>query len=1109
MQKRVWSAKEVATPEVEGKRYKSHVASSEDSEDDDENEDTDVIESSIADPLGLQLLSEHKPVVGIIQQITLNNFMCHNHLEVVPGSHVNFVVGRNGSGKSAIVTALVVGLGGKASVTSRGTSIKNFIKSGKRTAFIEVILNNRGRDSFKHHIYGDKIIVRRKFSIDGGSTYAICTASGQHVCARHEELQRIKDHLNIQVDNPVVILNQDTSRNFLNSRSAGDKFKFFMKATQLEQMNSDYDKVKANKNETKQLMVVKEQVLPEMKKEVKVWENKFKNLMALSGLKDKIKSLKEELAWSLVAEKERGLKPLEKNCQSEEAALPRYIQKLEQAKGKQEEWQEQQRDLEQRLMACANDVQELEPLLQQKKKEMQQAKELIVPINNKLKAFDKELHVAQQERKQCHDRILELKTLASHDYEAERQQRLDQIKQLKGKLEKIESEKKVMGHDMEQYRSAVAKSKSELLNLDGQLKMKQTKLRDVRSTCHRLEAAKSDRLQRFGEWMPGIIKSIESKKSQFHKMPKGPLGACFDLVDHKWALAVESCLKSLVSSFVCHDHHDEMILEDIFKRDQRSRNSRPTIITSQFVNEVYDVSRYRVRSATYPCLLDVIRCDDPVIVNTLIDQRGVENVVLIENSDEARAVMLRDPPEKAKECFTVSGDQLYSLPTFRYYSSDKTIVRYLMADVNDQIRDLLKEEKQLEEEIRIMNRKHDECQKEIARNQQEEKKCLTQLNKMTENTSRLTFEITELQTVEDPSPVDVTTLEEEVEAYNQKIEDMKTKREALLLDKKKADENLKVANENYTRLEASLREKSDNAIPLKEEISQAQAELGQARDTVKHYASKLKEQEQKIQELKQKLESYKKEVDEDRMKASEYCEPVNTKRTPNSIEREITETKRRIDEEEVQQGNEELITTTYKQKREALERVIKEVNQLNKYIKKLEEVLAKRDIAYQKMRKLIANRAKYFFLIQMSQRSFTGTMNFDFNKETLEICVNTTQETKAAKANSGLEKKDLKSLSGGERSFSTVCFILSLWETMDAPFRCLDEFDVFMDMVNRRISMDMMMSAADMHKNKQFIFLTPQDMSSVRKISNVKIFRMQDPERNKNEKIQSGTPSSP
>lgn len=75
--------------------------------------------------------------------------------------------------------------------------------------------------------------------------------------------------------------------------------------------------------------------------------------------------------------------------------------------------------------------------------------------------------------------------------------------------------------------------------------------------------------------------------------------------------------------------------------------------------------------------------------------------------------------------------------------------------------------------------------------------------------------------------------------------------------------------------------------------------------------------------------------------------------------------------------------------------------------------------------------------------------------------------------------RDIKSLSGGEKSFATTCLLLALWEGISSPIRCLDEvcdsfpqvvfqyrklnwiigcsqFDVFQDAVNRRISLKLL-----------------------------------------------------
>ena len=50
------------------------------------------------------------------------------------------------------------------------------------------------------------------------------------------------------------------------------------------------------------------------------------------------------------------------------------------------------------------------------------------------------------------------------------------------------------------------------------------------------------------------------------------------------------------------------------------------------------------------------------------------------------------------------------------------------------------------------------------------------------------------------------------------------------------------------------------------------------------------------------------------------------------------------------------------------------------------------------------------------------------------------------------ELKDIKGLSGGERSYTTTCFFMALWDIMETPFRCMDEFDVFMDGHMRKVN---------------------------------------------------------
>lgn len=86
----------------------------------------------------------------------------------------------------------------------------------------------------------------------------------------------------------------------------------------------------------------------------------------------------------------------------------------------------------------------------------------------------------------------------------------------------------------------------------------------------------------------------------------------------------------------------------------------------------------------------------------------------------------------------------------------------------------------------------------------------------------------------------------------------------------------------------------------------------------------------------------------------------------------------------------------------------------------------------------IASRAKMQFGFHLSTRSFTGKLQFNHDKNQLNLRVQTDDIANGTQR--GNRQKDAKSLSGGEKSFSTICLLLTMWEAVGCPIRCLDEF---------------------------------------------------------------------
>ena len=111
------------------------------------------------------------------------------------------------------------------------------------------------------------------------------------------------------------------------------------------------------------------------------------------------------------------------------------------------------------------------------------------------------------------------------------------------------------------------------------------------------------------------------------------------------------------------------------------------------------------------------------------------------------------------------------------------------------------------------------------------------------------------------------------------------------------------------------------------------------------------------------------------------------------------------------------------------------------------------------------------FNIRLSKRGHAGTLTFNHEDESLALEV--TRNSQDARSAS---TTDARNLSGGERSYTTLSFELAMWEFCTTPFRVLDEFDVYMDENYRRKAVEILLEICTSQPQRQFIFLTPQDM---------------------------------
>ncbi|KAK2750907.1 Structural maintenance of chromosomes protein 6 [Onygenales sp. PD_40] len=1030
---------------------------------------------------------------GIIERVDCFNFMCHEHFYVELGPLINFIVGKNGSGKSAILTAITLCLGGKASATNRGQSLKNFIKEGKDSATIIVRLKNQGDGAYLAHEYGNSIIVERHFSRSGSSGFKLKSADNRIVSNKKSELDNITDYFALQIDNPMNVLSQDMARQFLSTSSAAEKYKFFIKGVQLEQLDQDYHLIEESIDNSEAKMSL---TLDQMK-ELEKRRNKAQSRLALSERHDtiqrRIEKLRAQMAWVQVEEQERILN----SCDERILKMNTRIEDLE----------GEVRKFEEVFQQTDRECNEAGEVLQQAKSEYEAQEEVMKASKEKVEEGTNEQHSLQAQQRTIRECLKTAEdnikaTRKKIDEENQRladldggshARRLAEVEEKKAEADQAANRYRAHQQELGRIQEDISRAEREVSSKRDPISKQRDDLAQAETQLRNLTRDKGHQQSGFPEKMPTLLRAIQNEQHRFSRPPVGPIGNHVRLLKPKWSGVLESSLGNNLSSFVVTSKRDSDTLLGIMRRV----GCECTVLIGNDSGPM-DTSGHEPDAR-----FDTI--DNELVRRQLVISNGIEQVLLIEDLEEASKILFDgERPRNVKRCFCIDQRDRrrgIHLSFTRAGEPNQTPVQAytgrprMKTDIESQIRmqqDAVNNLKQvlhdLETQQRTARTHLEKCRQALTRHKRQEDNLQIEsqraedlveelrdaINRDSVQDGRLDALKEALEEAEAERRTHESSYENGVIVFDDFVQKLKViKREARDVSKELASREEKVLECERKATKAS--EKRSKAL------SEKNAMIARHETAIEDKAK-----------LVESRQTYADNVDQFVTLASTVSArvPIDRGETASSLDKKYAKFQREADMHRQQMGaSRDEIAAAAAEAEQRYEACCAQMRELERTAQRLKSSVETRRIRWGVFRANISQRAKSQFMYLLSERSFRGRLLTDHTEKLLDIQIEPDITKESAKG------RKATTLSGGEKSFSQICLLLSLWEAMGSPIRCLDEFDVFMDQVNRRMSIEMLMLAARRSVGRQFIFITPGSRDDISLAPDVRVKELAEPER--------------
>ncbi|KAK4514210.1 54S ribosomal protein L2 mitochondrial [Mucor velutinosus] len=1045
----------------------------------DDNDDAEGANASPSEPAPEMRNLDLKPleadvdgfVEGSIVKLTLTNFVTYDYCEIAPGPHMNMIIGPNGTGKSTIVCAIALGLGGTPALLGRARDINEFVKTGEDESTIMIELKKVGTRN---------ITISRSFKKSGNSS--IWRINGKNCPSR--EVQAIVNGFNIQVDNLCQFLPQDRVAEFAELTPP-----LLLQRTQAAAG-------KAELHEMQQKLV---RLRDDEKALMKSHES---DLLHLKSIKAKNQELERDVLRMQQREK------LQKNIKLLESQIP--LVKYTESKARYDRAQIDYEAAKDTYQRAKDEVAPIKSLLDQVAAEKRKAGIELDKAENAYRTGMRKVKEVMESIKTKRAEINSTKR-SIEERKAKVPEKEREIERLEAKIKHMEEQlANRPDDDTSQFEDAIAKINKELSELnmkqndvngrgdDEKRKMNQLaeRMKYMRAELEKLENVKQARLKKLVAAYPDVLKGYNWLKQNRDKL-KGrvyePAILLLNLKDPRYARQVEFAMggprSTHLRSFICEQEDDYRFMTSILFDQMKLKiniNWPDLDPNHDYQKPCANIDQLKARTGLEHFISEILE-GPKYVVDTMCLECHLDKIPVSLNRVDAKAIVDSGLFQK----FT-TGDTFYNVKTSLYgrkSTQTKTSVipppHFLgnsvdteaLASLKEEMRGIQASQQQGEINLKEISREHDTIKAAMAEkrhakeDQQSQKRDVQKRIQVYEHALRRceTYkkELVEMRKRPEEDKEAIAQLEQSVERMIEE-EDAALKNHAKYVTKVIG----LFEERNKAAMLSHFMDSKDHAINA---YASSQTEnLEEAKRNLNIFKNAFLQAQRETKECMNATKNAGRDLPEDLIE--EYNEIVlKWRQAEGGLQTTLIELESRIAEEQGKVAGIRFANANamdhYQDRKKSIEAYEAKAEQTRATLENMRNQIQTLKGQWAPLIKELVARIDEKFSAAFSRIKCAGAIQLeeseDFDKWGINILVKFRDAEK-------LQLLTGQRQSGGERSVSTILYLMSLQDLAASPFRVVDEINQGMDPRNERMIHEQIVQSATREGTSQYFLITPK-----------------------------------